>query len=430
MWWASFRLVRTTQDHTKDEGETTMSITKHRRTMALAGVGALMLAGCGSSKSSTTAASVTTAAGAVTTAGAATTAAAPVTTAAATTTAAAPAAGGMERLVADCKKEGKVNLIALPDEWANYKGILEAFRSKYPGVQNPVASPDISSQEELDAIKNLKGQPDMPDNIDVSPAKALTATTDGLWEPFKPSTYDQIPASLKDPAGNWVGSYYGIMSFGSNGGLVKNPPKTFADLKKPEYKGQVSISNDPRKSGEAFAAVMASSLANGGSFDDIMPGIKFFSELKKSGNFNPTQVTKATTLSGETPISITWSYNVPGIIPDLEKAGIKYAVTYPSDGVYAGYYAQGVVKGSPHQACSKLWVEHILSDEGALGYLKGGAIPARYAELVKANKVDDASKKNLPPAEALANVKFMTDAQSAKASKDLEANWGPMVADA
>ena len=417
-----------------------MSNTK-RRTMAVAGVGVLMLAGCGSSKSATTAKPTTAAAGATTAPAAATTAAAAATTAApaaaattaapaAAATTAAAAAGGMEKLVADCKKEGKVNLIALPDDWANYKGILEAFRTKYAGVQNPVASPNISSQEELDAIKNLKGQPDMPDNIDVSPAKALAATTDGLWEPFKPSTYDQIPTSLKDPAGNWVGAYYGIISFGSNLGLVKNAPKSFADLKKPEYKGQVSISNDPRKSGEAFSAVMAAALANGGSLDEIMPGIKYFAELKKSGNLNATNFTKPTTLSGETPINITWSYNVPGVLPDLEKAGIKFAVTYPSDSVFAGYYAQGVVKGSPHQACSKLWVEHILSDEGALGYLKGGAIPARYAELVKANKVDDAAKKNLPPAETLANVKFMNDTQSAKAQKDLEANWGPMVADA
>jgi putative spermidine/putrescine transport system substrate-binding protein len=431
MQWASFRLVRLTQDHTKDEGETTMSYTKRRRTMAVAGVGVLMLAGCGSSKSANTAAPTTAAGAATTAAAAATSAAAAATTAApAAATTAAAAAGGRDKLVADCKKEGKVNLIALPDDWANYKGILEAFRTKYAGVQNPVASPDISSQEELDAIKNLKGQPDMPDNIDVSPAKAVAATADGLWEPFKPSSYDQIPASLKDPAGNWVGAYYGIISFGSNLGLVKNAPASFADLKKPEYKGQVSISNDPRKSGEAFSAVMAASLANGGSFDDIMPGIKFFAELKKSGNFNATNFTKPTTLSGETPINITWSYNVPGILPDLEKANIKFAVTYPSDSVFAGYYAQGVVKGSPHQACSKLWVEHILSDEGALGYLKGGAIPARYAELVKANKIDDASKKNLPPADKLASVKFMNADQSAKAQKDLEANWGPMVADA
>ncbi len=403
--------------------------------MALAGVSVLMLAGCGSSKSTTTAATTTPAA--ATTAGAATTAAAAATTAAAAATStaaaattAAPAAGGMDKLVADCKKEGQVNLIALPDSWANYKGILESFRTKYAGVKNPVASPDISSQEELDAIKNLKGQPDMPDNIDVSPAKALTAVTDGLWEPYKPTTISEVPDNLKDPAGNYVNAYYGIMAFGANLTIVKNAPTSFADLKKPEYKGKVALSNDPRKSGEAFAAVMAASLANGGSADDIMPGIKYFAELKKSGNFLTTQTTNATILSGETPLAIGWSYNVPGIEADLKKAGIEFKVTFPSDGVYGSPYAQGVVKGSPHQACSKLWVEHILSDEGALGYLAGGAFPARYAALDKAGKITADLKKNLPPADLVGKVKFLTADQNTKAAKALEDNWGPMVADA
>ena len=34
------------------------------------------------------------------------------------------------------------------------------------------------------------------------------------------------------------------------------------------------------------------------------------------------------------------------------------------------------MKNSPHPNCAKLWIEHILSDEGALGYLQGGAMPA------------------------------------------------------
>ncbi len=71
-------------------------------------------------------------------------------------------------------------------------------------------------------------------------------------------------------------------------------------------------------------------------------------------------------------------------------------VVVPSDGVYGSYYAQGVVKDSPHQTAGKLWVEHILSDEGALGYLEGGAVPARYAALLAAGKVSDDLKKNLP----------------------------------
>ena len=36
-------------------------------------------------------------------------------------------------------------------------------------------------------------------------------------------------------------------------------------------------------------------------------------------------------------------------------------VNFPSDGIYGGFYAQGVVKNSPHQACSKLWLEMLAS---------------------------------------------------------------------
>ena len=414
-----------------------MSRSRNRTVVALVAVAAVGISACGSSaKSGAGATTAASKAPAATTAAAkpATTAAAPAATTAAakpaTTAAPAPAGGVPAALIDACKKEGQVNLIALPDGWANYKGILQSFRDKYAGVKNPVATPDISSQEELDAVKNLAGQATMPDNIDVSPAKAAAAADAGYWEPFTPSSAGDVPADLKDPKGNWVAAYYGVMSIFTNTKIVPNAPKTFADLKKPEYKGKVSLNDDPRKAGSAFAGVVAAALANGGSLDDIMPGIKYFSELKKSGNFVPNNVTKATILSGDTPIAIDWTYNLPGIADELTKNGITFSQTVPSDGVYGGYYAQGVVKGSPHQNCSKLWVEHILSDEGALGYLQGGAMPARFAALEKAGKITADLKKNLPTADVLAKVKFMTADQTKKANDLLTANWGPMVADA
>ncbi len=406
-----------------------------RKTLASLAVLSIVLIACGDDKKSssdTAAAAVTSAAG---------TTAAPVETTAAAETTAAPAdteapgttaaAGGsdLSALAAACKTEGKVNLIALPDEWANYKGILQAFRDKYPGVENPVANPNFSSQEELDSVVNLAGQDDMPDSIDVSPAKAKIATDEGLWDPFQPSTWDQIPDNLKDPAGNWVAAYYGIISIGTNTTIVPNAPKTWADLKKPEYKGQVALNGDPRTSGSAYAAVMAASLANGGSADDIMPGIQYFADLKASGNLIPTEVTQATVISGDTPIALDWSYNWPGIKSQVEDAGFTVEVNFPSDGVYGGFYAQGVVKNSPHPNCSKLWVEHILSDEGALGYLGGGAMPARFAELEKSGKITADAKKNLPPADLLAKVAFQSAAQVDAANTALQTNWGPMVAD-
>ena len=401
----------------------------------------LALAACSSNSADTTAApaETTAAAAAETTAAAAaetTAAAAAETTAAAaaeTTAAAAgaPAAGGadLKKLAADCTTEGQVNLIALPDSWANYKGILQSVRDKYPGVKNPVANPDGSSKDEMEAVKTLAGQKDQPDSVDVSPAIATEMASAGMFEPYTPTSAGDVPAALKDPAGNWTASYYGIIGLLTNTKIVKNAPKTFADLKKPEYKGLVALNGDPRESGSGFAGVMAASIANGGSADDILPGIKFFAELKKSGNLAASDVTPATVLSGETPIAIDWSYNLPGLQTKLKEAGITTEQNYPSDGVYGGFYAQGLVKGSPHQACGKLWLEHILSDEGALGYLGGGAIPARYEVLAKSGKITEDAKKNLPPAELIAKIAFLTPAQITAAKDVLAKEWGPQVAD-
>ena len=113
----------------------------------------------------------------------------------------APAEGDdpLAALYQECLDNGaKVNLIALPDEWANYKGILAAFGEKYPGVEYPVASPDASSAEEMEAVETLAGQDDMPDNVDVSPAIAQEMVDKGLFEPYVLTTDSEIPDGLKD----------------------------------------------------------------------------------------------------------------------------------------------------------------------------------------------------------------------------------------
>ena len=236
--------------------------------------------------------------------------------------------------------------------------------------------------------------------------------------------------TLKDAAGPWVGAYYGIMSIGSNATLVKNPPKTWADLTKPEYKGQVTINGDPREAGAAFAAVVAASLANGGSYDDIMPGIEYFANLKKSGNLQVIDVTEAALLSGDVPIAIDWSYNFPGVVPKLAEAGFDFVSTIPTDGLYGSYYAQSVVSDAVHPCAARLWIEHITGDEGALGYLEGGAIPARYAALDAAGKITPEMKEKLPPADIISQITFPTAAQVEAMKQQLTENWGPMVGDA
>jgi len=407
----------------------------------LAAASPAFLAACGSDKSSsgattansaaptTTGASATTAATSATTAGSATTAAA----SSATTAAATAGSGGglsaadLATLVAAAKKEGKVNLIALPDSWADYKDNLADFKSKY-GIAFNVANPDGSSSDEITAVTTLSGQATQPDSVDVSPAFAQKGKEGGLFDTFKPSTWDDIPDVLKDPDGQWVAAYYGLVGIGTVTEDVKNPPATWADLKKPEYKGLIVLNGDPRKSGSALAAVFAAALANGGSFDNAQPGIDYFAELHSSGNLLPTDLSAASLSKGEVSIAIDWTYNMPGPTAQLKTAGKTLSTVVPTDGVYAGYYCQAAIKGSPNPNSGKLWVEWLVSDDGALNYLKGGALPARYASLLKAGKVSDAIKATLPNADQIAKIAFPTQAQTDAATALVTAQWGPKVA--
>jgi putative spermidine/putrescine transport system substrate-binding protein len=52
--------------------------------------------------------------------------------------------GGMDALVAAAKKEGELNVIALPPDWANYGAIIKAFSDKY-GIKVNSAQPDATS---------------------------------------------------------------------------------------------------------------------------------------------------------------------------------------------------------------------------------------------------------------------------------------------
>lgn len=334
----------------------------------------------------------------------------------------------IEEIADNAKEEGMVNLIALPDTWANYAGILASFRDKY-GIEAPVQNPDASSADELTAIDTLRGQSGMPEVVDIGPAFNEEMRTKGYSELYKPTVWDEIPDALKDPEGYWVAAYYGVLAIATNTTLVPDAPKTWADLKKPAYKGMVTINGDPREAGAAFAAVFAAALGNGGSFDDVMPGIEYYAELQELGNLQTIDVTPAGILSGEVPIALDWTYNFPGLQPQIAEAGFDFQINVPADGVYGGYYSQSVVTEVEHPCAARLWLEHIVSDDGALGYLEGGAVPARYGSLLERGLVSAELAATLPSADILNAITFPSAAQVEAARAVITENWGPMVAD-
>src|SRR3954453_990683 len=327
-------------------------------------------------------------------------------------------------LVKAAKKEGHLNTIALPPDWANYKEALAAFPKKY-GIQITNDNPDGSSAQENEAIRSLKGDSRAPDVVDVGVSFAIAGANEGLYAKYFNSNYKTIPRALKDTRGFWMGDYWGAVSIGYNQNLVKNPPKTWKDLLKPEYKGQVALNGSPLTSNSAVSGVIAAALANGGSLNDVTAGIDFFASLKKSGNFIPVQTTPQTVASGQTPINIDWDYNNLAYIKGFPSA--HWAVSIPSDDVYGGYYAQAINATAPHPNAARLWEEFLYSDQGQIIWLKGGAHPARFAALIKRTGVPKSFLASLPSAAIYNKVKFASLGQQSAAKAQIASQWPTKV---
>jgi putative spermidine/putrescine transport system substrate-binding protein len=330
----------------------------------------------------------------------------------------------IKELLAEAKKEGKLNTIALPPDWANYGEIMSTFSKKY-GIPITNDNPNGSSAQENEAIRSLKGDSRAPDVVDVGPAFAVSGTAEGLYGKYFVSTFSTIPRSMKDTRGFWWGDYWGAISIGYNQNLVSNPPATWKDLLKSEYKGKVAMNGSPLTSNSAVSGVIAASLGNGGSAGNVSPGIDFFAALKKSGNYIPVQTTPQTVASGQTPISIDWDYNNLAYVKEFPAARWKVAI--PSDGVYGGYYAQAINASAPHPWAARLWEEFLYSDQGQVLFLKGFAHPARFNDLAKRSKLPKALLNALPAPALYAKAKFASLSQQTAAKNVIVRDWPSKV---
>ena len=325
-----------------------------------------------------------------------------------------------KEMVAEAKKEGKLNVIALPHDWANYGEMITTFKKKY-GLSMDEQNPDGSSAQENQAVQSLKGDPRAPDVVDDGPPFAISGTAQGLFTKYFNTNFGTIPRFMKDTRGYWTGDYYGAISIGYNANIIKTPPKSFADLLKPDYKGKVALNGSPLTSGSAVAGVFAAALSNGGSLNDVGPGIDWFAKLKSVGNWVPVQANQQTVASGQTPIVIDWDYLNLAYGPEFPAANWKTNI--PSDGVYGAYYCQAINASAPHPWSARLWNEFLYSDQGQLIWLKGYSHPARFQDLATRKVIPKKLLAALPSAAAYAKVKFASNGQQTAAKALISSQW-------
>ncbi len=228
----------------------------------------------------------------------------------------------LQALEQAARKEGQVNSVGMPDSWANWKDTWKDLESKY-GLKH--MDTDMSSAQELAKFKAEKDNASA-DIGDVGAAFGPIAVQQGVSQPYKPSTWEQIPAWAKDQDGHWALAYTGTIAFIVNKQLVKDVPHSWADLLQGKYKVTIG---DVSAAAQAVNGVLAAAIANGGDEKNIKPGLEFFGKIAKQGRLSLTNPVIATLEKGEVEVGIVWDFNGLSYRQQIDPE--RFEVLIPSD---------------------------------------------------------------------------------------------------
>ncbi len=329
--------------------------------------------------------------------------------------------GGIAGLAAACKKEGQLNVIALPLYWANYGGMIDGFKKTY-GVKVDEANPEGSSQEEIDAAVTNKGTNRSPDVFDIGLAVGVKYLNTATFAPYKVKMWNYLQfAATVDPSAQITPNYTGTMTIGYSGAL--GTITKLDDLLDPKFKGKIALNGDPLGSSAAMNGIFMINKALGGTFDDVSKGVEFFAKLKAAGNFINVNPTEATIASGQTPVVIDNGYIQAGVIKQMAAAGKVWKMFTPA--AVGSTYNSAVSAWAPHPACARLWMEYTLSEAGADNWALGGATPTLWVHLLKTKRASAAGKAAIGNSKVVAEK--ATSDQTAKARLYLKTAWPAAV---
>ncbi|MBS7661382.1 extracellular solute-binding protein [Pseudomonas lalucatii] len=317
----------------------------------------------------------------------------------------------LQALEQAARAEGAVNSVGMPDSWANWKDTWEDLNKLY-GLKH--LDTDMSSAQEIAKFAAEKDNA-TADIGDVGAAFGPIAVQQGVTQPYKPSTWEQIPAWAKDQDGHWMLAYTGSIAFIVNKKLVKDIPTSWADLKNGQYKVAIG---DVSAAAQAVNGVLAAAIANGGDEKNIQPGLDFFAGIAEQGRLSLSNPTIQTLEKGEVEVGVVWDFNGLSYRDQIDPS--RFEVLIPADGSVISGYSTIINKYAKHPNAAKLAREYILSDAGQINLAKGNARPIRAEYLSLPAEVQ---AKLLPNAQ-YAKVRPIKDAAAWEAtSKALPQLW-------
>jgi putative spermidine/putrescine transport system substrate-binding protein len=174
---------------------------------------------------------------------------------------------------------------------------------------------------------------------------------------------------------------------------VIKPIESWNDLARPDYKGKTAFADIMNDWG--FNILYNLAVANGGSIDNLEPGLKKAKELAGySSTFykNSTQMMPAIQ-QGAADVTVMGSY----VIADLAvNSGIPLKMVVPKEGVYMYAFSAALVKNAPNKEAAIEFINYLISEEsqkaiseeGFYPVVKGMEIPEKYQDIIGLKETD------------------------------------------
>lgn len=260
-------------------------------------------------------------------------------------------------LIEASKKEGKLVWYSPVVEEDKVKH-LSTFKEKYPWV-------DVSEYLRLQTGKlYAKIEPEMQQNVqsaDVLTLSELALVYDfqkkGYWLEYVSPEMAKYDQKWKSPTeGLWTSNWINIAGIAWNPTKVKadEAPKTYQDLLDPKWgNGQICFKDSA--SGLQYAQWAMITKLHGEQFWDKMAAQKPIGLAGTAQQYEKV-------VNGEILIN---GLGQTSTYVQQKQAGAPIEIVLPKEGVPFTSLSIGIVKNAPHPATAKLFIDWILSEEGA-----------------------------------------------------------------
>ncbi|MEP6656705.1 MAG: ABC transporter substrate-binding protein [Betaproteobacteria bacterium] len=243
---------------------------------------------------------------------------------------------------------------------------VAAFRKVYPGVEVEVFRSGTTEVLGKLAAEFAGGQPKADVLLIADAASMESLKKAGRLMPYPEARLNGLQAGSYDADKTYFGSKLITTGIAVNTS-AKNRPASFADLAKPEYKGQISMPS-PLYSGAA--AIMLGTMT---SRPDL--GWGYFEKLKAAD-------AAAVRGNGAVLTAVANGEKSYGILVDFmafnaKAKGSPIDFIFPAEGNPAVTEPVAILKTTQNPAAARAFVDFILSDDGQKLAVSMGYIPAR-----------------------------------------------------